>query len=277
MLTYQLWVDGCGSLYVQVEANAAAGKFSALAYPVTKYAAQRNNNQSIGKPVGFDLEGGAERTSENNDDGGFFEGCVATLAGRRGFSMKRLIPLLGISLFSLAVSAQPTSFGGITPGKTSREELKSLAQESDVVGIGNKDHISIHLKQPEGQDVMLKLQNGVVYEVMLAFHWGEYELKSALIEKYGQPKIKVGTIRHVTCKNQLGASFERVDGTEEWRWPVKDGVQGALRFVAMDCAQEPVQGYVLRHVATFVIKESYRLEQERKEAEEKRRKLGDAF
>jgi hypothetical protein len=79
MLTYQLWVDDCGSLYVQVEANAAAGKFSALVYPVTKYAAQRNSNQSIGKPVGFDLEGGAERTSENNDDGGFLKAVLRHL------------------------------------------------------------------------------------------------------------------------------------------------------------------------------------------------------
>jgi hypothetical protein len=183
--------------------------------------------------------------------------------------MKRLIPLLGISLFCLAASAQPTSFGGITPGKTSREELKSLVQKSDEVGIENKNDINVKLKQPDGMSVMVKLQNDVVYQVMLVFSV-ENEMKSALIEKYGRPKITGGNIKSATYQNKFGASFEGFIGRGESKWPVKDGVQGALLFVAPTCMELPGQGYVLYHVATVETIENNR-------AEEKRRKLGDAF
>jgi hypothetical protein len=188
--------------------------------------------------------------------------------------MKIWVSLLGLSLCSLTAFAQPTSFGGITPGKTSRDELKSLVEKSDNVGA--KNDISVELKHPEGQRATVRLQNDVVYEVEVSLTL-QPELKSAVMEKYGQPKIKVGAIRKVTCGNKLGASFERLEGEEERRWPVKDGVQGAINRLAGVCAELIYEDYVLRHVATVKAIDSYKAEQAKKEADERRRKLGDSF
>jgi hypothetical protein len=188
--------------------------------------------------------------------------------------MKKLIILLGLVLCWFAASAQPTSFGGITPGKTTREELKGLVQKS--ADVRAKDAIvSVRLKQPEGQYVTARLQNDVVYEVHTMLF--EPELKSALTEKYGHPNIKVGAIKKVTCKNNFGASFMRFDGEEELRWPVKDGVQGLLNRWTAECGVDIYEMYVLRHVATVRELEDNSAEQAKKEADEKRRKLGDAF
>lgn len=188
--------------------------------------------------------------------------------------MKKLMFMLCLSLCSLVASAQPTSLGGITPGKTTRDELKSLTQEPDEVGTEN--YVSLKLKQPEGARASVILQNDVVYEVKVGLDL-QPELKSALIEKYGQPKIKVGTIRKVTCQNKLGGSFVRLDGAEELRWPAKGGVQGAIYRLAGVCAEYFYENYLLRHVATVNAIEKKEALQKSKEAEEKRRKLGDAF
>lgn len=80
---YQLWVDGSGSLYVRVEENAAAGTFSALLFPVAKYAPERNSAQSIGHPVGLELAGKAERASANNNDGAFLKAVMHHLLDDR--------------------------------------------------------------------------------------------------------------------------------------------------------------------------------------------------
>lgn len=78
-LTYQLWVDGSGSLYVQFKENSNGGTFSPLLFPVAKYAQQPNSAQSIGKPVGLDLAGKTERTSTNNNDGAFLKAVLLHL------------------------------------------------------------------------------------------------------------------------------------------------------------------------------------------------------
>ena len=193
--------------------------------------------------------------------------------------MKKLLPLIALSLTCVTAAAQPTSFGGITPGQTTREELKSLVKNPGEVG--TKDYaFSLRLKQPDGQNISVDLHNDIVYAVKVgldSFSGPSAELKPALIEKYGQPRIKVGGIRTVTCRNKLGASFERLEGEEELKWPVKDGVQGAIRRWAGDCAEYTYQDYWLRHVATVQAIETARLERRRKEAEEKRNKLGNAY
>jgi hypothetical protein len=189
--------------------------------------------------------------------------------------MKKLSILIGLSLCCLAASAQPTSFGGITPGQTTREELKSLVKNPGEVG--TKDYaFFLKLTQPDGKSVSVNFHNDIVYEVKVGLDFSP-ELKQALIEKYGQPRIKVGGIRTVKCGNKLGASFERLDGEEEMQWPVKDGVQGAIKRWAGNCAEYTYQDYWLRHVATVKAVESTKLERERKAAEEKRQKLGDAY
>lgn len=187
--------------------------------------------------------------------------------------MKKQIFLLGLSICCFAASAQPTSFGGITPGTTTREELKSLLQDPDVVDA--KGFLIGSLKQPEGKSAWVSLQNDVVYKVETGLH--PPELKQVLIKKYGQPKIKVGAIRTVNCQNKFGASFERFDGEETLLWPVKDGVQGGIRRLAGRCADDISEMYVLRYVATVKAIEKELEEKESKESEEKRRKLDGAL
>ena len=190
--------------------------------------------------------------------------------------MKKLISLLGLSLCGLAASAQPTSFGGITPGTTTREELKSLVQKTGAVG--TKNDVTVNLKQPEGQYVVVMLQNDVVYEVWV--YLSEYSpgLERALIEKYGQPKIKVGAIRTVTCQNKFGASFERLSGQETLLWPVKDGVQGEIDRLASGCSDHPMyERYLLRHVATVAAVKEKQAEEARGEAEKQRSKFEGAL
>lgn len=63
--------------------------------------------------------------------------------------MRKLISLLGLSLCCLAASAQPTSFGGITPGKTTLDELKGLVTKFDGA-IVDRRSVWVNLKQPEG-------------------------------------------------------------------------------------------------------------------------------
>ena len=190
--------------------------------------------------------------------------------------MKKLLLLISFSIGCFTASAQPTSFGGITPGQTTREELMSLVKNHPSE-IGAKDYFfSLKLNQPDGVSISGNFHNDIVYVVKVDRDFPP-ELKQALIEKYGQPRIKVGSIRTVTCRNKLGASFERLDGEEELRWPVKNGVQGAIRRWAGICAEDTYQEYWLRHVATVKAVESAKLEKERMAAEEKRRKLGDAY
>ena len=107
--------------------------------------------------------------------------------------MKKLLLLLSLSICCLAASAQPTSFGGITPGQTTREELKVLAKNPGEVGAGG-DSLSLHLKQPDGQLISVNLHKDIVYEVEVSLDsfLSTNELKPALIEKYGHPRIKMG-------------------------------------------------------------------------------------
>lgn len=189
--------------------------------------------------------------------------------------MKKLIALLGFSLCCLATSAQPTSFGGITPGKTTRAELQSLVKKPDE--IGSKDSFGgTALKQPAGVLISGNFEYDVLYEITVSF-FDSPELKQALIEKYGSPTNKVGGIRMVTCGNKFGASFQRLDGSEELRWPVKDGVQGLLSRSAGNCGEYVFEHYVLRHVATAKVRKGAEAEKERMDTEEKRRKLGNAY
>ena len=179
--------------------------------------------------------------------------------------------LLWLSLFFCCVAAaQPTSIGGITPGKTTRNELKSLVNKLDKHS--SKDFFTGEMKQPEGTFIFGSLQDDVVYEVLVLLTRSP-ELKQALVGKYGPPNIKVGSIQTVTCKNKFGASFTRLDGREELLWPVKDGVQGGMTRSAVNCADYTSESYILRHIATVKAIEAKKAAQLHKQSEERRRKL----
>lgn len=194
--------------------------------------------------------------------------------------MEKLISLLSLALCCFAASAQPTSFGGVTPGKTTREELKSLVivkeTSSDYFKLGDKDAGPVLLKQFEHKYANVLLRNDVVYEVSVSVDTPE--LEQALNKKYGQPKIKIGGLRTVNCQNKFGASFNRIAGNLRLLWPVKDGVQGEFESDAKgSCPDTVFHRYVLRHVATVKAVEEESKEKERKEVEKQRNKLDGAL
>lgn len=78
-LTYQLWIDDGGSLYVQITNNSDTGTFSPWCFSVTKYASDRNQTKSLKKPVGYDVESDTERTGVNTNDGAFLRAVLCHL------------------------------------------------------------------------------------------------------------------------------------------------------------------------------------------------------
>ena len=67
-LTYQLWVRGDGSLYVQIVKNTESGTFSPWKFPVAKYASGRNSTGLLGQLLGLDADGKEQECRDNNDD-----------------------------------------------------------------------------------------------------------------------------------------------------------------------------------------------------------------
>lgn len=192
--------------------------------------------------------------------------------------MKNTILTLCLSIVCLAASAQPTSFGGIKPGKTTREELKNMVKDPNRVD-SNEDNVTLTLLQPDGMRVTVYFYDGIVYKLSSSNSDLSPELKQALIEKYGQPRIKVGGIGTEECQNGFGATFVRPRGKENLKWPIKDGVQGEILSAAFGCVDVTVQYYQLIHVATAKIVDSAKLEanleKEQKAKAERQKKFGD--
>lgn len=67
-LKYQLWVDGSGSLHVQIVENPEGGTFSPWRFSVAKYGSARNGTRSLGQLVGLDAQGKEQDGNNNNDD-----------------------------------------------------------------------------------------------------------------------------------------------------------------------------------------------------------------
>ena len=189
--------------------------------------------------------------------------------------MKKLISLFSLSLCCFAASAQPTSIGGITPGKTTLGELKGLTNMWDGV-TGDMRYVGVSLKQLEGKPTTVHLQNGVVYQVNIDISFSPV-LNEALIAKYGQPNTKDGKIRTVNCQNQFGAISKRYEGEESQLWPVKDGVQGGIESFARRCEEYISVRYVLRHVATVEAMKQKEEEEARSKAEKQRSKIDGAL
>ena len=202
--------------------------------------------------------------------------------------MKNLILCICLLLCSLA-QAQPVSFGGITPGKTTREELKSLIsekRESLLDLYKNKNDVetdrsseSVRLKDLDGIGVTVDFQGDVIYRVEMALSslWSDADIKSGLLRKYGAPKIKSGGIRTVTCRNGFGASFMRLQGEEELRWPIKNGVQAFFIRNASSCDKYVTETYVIHHVATSKALNAAKLAKEEKQSESKQKKIDAAL
>jgi hypothetical protein len=77
-LAYQLWVDGDGKLYARIVKNDQSGMFTDLLYSVEEYAFLRNSVRSI-SPEGYSFSNMKEKTSGNNNDGGFLKAVLCDL------------------------------------------------------------------------------------------------------------------------------------------------------------------------------------------------------
>lgn len=76
---YQLWLNDCGVLYVQIIGNDGSGTFSDLLFSASQYASVRNSKASIGFPNGYDLINNCPKTSENENDGAFLKAVLCHL------------------------------------------------------------------------------------------------------------------------------------------------------------------------------------------------------
>jgi hypothetical protein len=151
-------------------------------------------------------------------------------------------------------SSGATSIAGITPGKTTLEELKILATNPEEVKNRNVQYVE--LKGLNGNAAVIDLNDGVVYRVSITLYSSNPEIAVALTEKYGTPKTKKGGIKEVTCQNGLGASFQRLEGTEYLLWKPNAGVQAYFHRSATDCAKDVFQRYIIEHIATVKILEA---------------------
>lgn len=204
--------------------------------------------------------------------------------------MKNLIFCICLLLCSLA-QAQPVSFGGITPGKTTREEVKSLISGKSgrlsMLGLDkDKNDVetdlsseSVSLKDLDGISVTVDFQGDVIYRVKwMLSDWGsDADIKFGLLRKYGTPKIKSGGIRTVTCRNGFGASFMRLQGEEELRWPIKNGVQALFIRKASSCDKYVTETYVIHHVATSNALNAAKIAEEEEQSKSKRKKIDAAL
>ena len=79
-ITYQLWIDDHGSLYLQFKGRRNNGKFSKkLLFSVSQYAGMRNSDKSIGFPTGYHLNKKYWKVTGNKNDGGFLKDVLRHL------------------------------------------------------------------------------------------------------------------------------------------------------------------------------------------------------
>lgn len=155
-----------------------------------------------------------------------------------------------------------TSIAGVTPGKTTLEELRNLVTNPEKVE--NRGSFFVDLKGLDGRRATVHSENGVVYKVQIPIGLvyraqipvggsgsvGHEAIRIALTEKYGTPKIKKGGIKEVTCQNKLGGSFQRLEGEEFLLWKPNEGTQAYFYRYAYECEDYFVEEYILEHIAT---------------------------
>ncbi len=135
----------------------------------------------------------------------------------------------------------PTSIAGVTPGKTTLEELRLLVK--DPLKVEGDYHI-VGLKGLDNKMAYISSRNSIVYEVDINLMF-ESEILDALISKYGKPIRKTGEIKKVVCQNKLGGNFDRVEGEMIEYWREKDGIQATIVHRAGTCAEESFASYVI--------------------------------
>lgn len=161
----------------------------------------------------------------------------------------------------------PTAIAGVSPGKTTLEDLKSLIKTSSTGGYTPADEItpdrldknfqkyangqySAELKDLSGKIVSLFLNNGVVYKVSISTSLEGDAIKAALFEKYGKPTIKTGSMKNIICTNGFGASFQRSEGEVSLQWKSNEGVQAYLHSSSGNCQSNVYESYVIEDIAT---------------------------
>ncbi len=78
-IEYCLWVDEGGGLYVQMLHNDASGTFSNLAFPVSRYANNRNLSESLSNLEAFELDSKKSTTVLDNNNGAFLKAVLRDL------------------------------------------------------------------------------------------------------------------------------------------------------------------------------------------------------
>lgn len=82
-ILYELLVDEHGEFFVKFKGNEIEterpGTFSAVCFPIRKYADKRNTEENIGHPTGIDEVSGQEVTPSENNNGAFLKAVLRDL------------------------------------------------------------------------------------------------------------------------------------------------------------------------------------------------------
>lgn len=175
--------------------------------------------------------------------------------------------------------AQPTSVAGITPGKTTIEELSGLV---DVDGIISKKLSEganyTRIRSMNRRSATLMILNGVVYKVDISLAYEDNaNFIDALIEKYGRPGNVLGSIDKVICQNKMGAKFERYQGLKREMWPENSGVQALIQWRADECDYSASPSYILYHSKTVNEMELKKNQEDARIRDEKMNKIKEAL
>lgn len=86
-ILYELLVDEHGELFVKFKDNEIEterpGTFSAVCFPVRRYADKRNTDEDIGHPTGIDEVSREEVTPSDNNNGAFLKAVLRHLLPSR--------------------------------------------------------------------------------------------------------------------------------------------------------------------------------------------------
>ncbi|MDR3298502.1 MAG: hypothetical protein LBU43_00495 [Candidatus Accumulibacter sp.] len=191
--------------------------------------------------------------------------------------MRSVIALIGILIFFPA-NAQLTSIAGITPGKTTLEELKVLVRDPKKLEDSKNSSFFVGLSQLDNKMATVSLQNGTVYKVEVMLFDSEAML-NALFQKYGEPTRKIGKLGTTKCSNKMGATFEYLSGTESLLWPAKNGIQALLKTHAFGdgCSELIGRYYILMHIETVEAINKKSAEEARRKSESAINKIKDAL
>ena len=174
----------------------------------------------------------------------------------------------------------PTSIGGITPGKTTVDELKSLISNNDktmqqsnveTMTKGDGKLFFVNLRCLNNKSAILNISNHVVYKVDISVNY-DPEIVVALVKKYGKPEVKKGAIKIITCQSWLGASVQGYGGREQILWKPSNGIQAYIERAAYGCAQDIENldlNYVVEHIETVQAMEATQAAQRDKAASDR--------